>query len=160
MWSSREDTPLPPNSPSPFVRHGSHNVSPLYFAIILRKKDRFHIYNFSVGRLLVCTRRGCFDFCVGAGLESAVMTGDDARPQGEGGVTMRQQMLLAIMIGLLAMASMAVVTGCYSKPREESKPAMPADSAMPPAEPAAPPADSAMPPAEPAAPPAEGGAAQ
>jgi len=69
---------------------------------------------------------------------------------------MRHQMLLAIMIGLLATASMAMVTGCYSKPKEESKPAMPAESA----EPAAPPADSAMPPAEPAAPPAEGGAAQ
>jgi len=73
---------------------------------------------------------------------------------------MRQQMLLAIMIGLLAMASMAVVTGCYSKPKEESKPAMPAESAAPPASPAAPPADSATPPAEPAAPPAEGGAAK
>lgn len=73
---------------------------------------------------------------------------------------MRQQKLLAIMIGLLAMASMAVVTGCYSKPQEESKPAMPAESAAPPAQPAAPPADSATPPAQPAAPPAEGGAAK
>jgi hypothetical protein len=61
---------------------------------------------------------------------------------------MRQQMLMAVMIGLLAMVSMTVVTGCYSKPKEEPKQAAPA-----PTEPAAPPA-------EPAAPPADGGAAQ
>jgi predicted lipid-binding transport protein (Tim44 family) len=73
---------------------------------------------------------------------------------------MRQQVLLALMIGLLAMASMAVVTGCYSKPQEESKPAAPAESAAPPAAPAAPPAESAAPPAAPAAPPMEGGAAK
>jgi hypothetical protein len=61
---------------------------------------------------------------------------------------MRRQMLMAVMISLLAMVSMAVVTGCYSKPKEEPKQATPAESAAPSAEPAAPPAESAPPPAQ------------
>jgi hypothetical protein len=71
---------------------------------------------------------------------------------------MRHQLLSAIMIGALVMASMAVVAGCYSKHQEEPKQAAPApaESAAPPAESAAPPAA----PAAPAAPPAEGGGSQ
>jgi hypothetical protein len=50
---------------------------------------------------------------------------------------MRQNMLMAVVISSLVMASMVVATGCYNKPKEEPKPA---ESAAPPAEPAAPPA--------------------
>ena len=74
---------------------------------------------------------------------------------------MRHRIMSAIMIGLLAMASMVVANGCYSKPQEEPKQAAPApaEQAAPPAAPAAPAEGGAPPaaPAAPAAPPAEGG---
>jgi hypothetical protein len=61
---------------------------------------------------------------------------------------MRQRMLMAVMVGVFTMVSMTVVTGCYSKSKEEYKEAPPAESAAPPAEPEAPPAEPASPPAE------------